>query len=71
MMIQRSARGQAVPERTEPMGREAFERIDHTEIRWLGNAGALINSRGTTIMTDPVLSGFDMPLLIEIGRAHV
>lgn len=70
MMIQRSARGQAVPERTEPMGREAFERIDHTEIRWLGNAGALINSRGTTIMTDPVLSGFDMPLLIEMPIAE-
>jgi L-ascorbate metabolism protein UlaG (beta-lactamase superfamily) len=28
-------------------------------------AGFLINSRGTTIMIDPLLEGFDMPLLID------
>ena len=43
-----------------------MEKILGQQFRWLGNAGALINSRGTTIMIDPVLSGFDMPLLIEI-----
>ena len=45
---------------------EAFKKIDYTEIRWLGNAGAFINSRGTTIMIDPLLIGFDMPLLIDM-----
>ena len=29
-------------------------------------AGFLINSRGTTLMIDPLLEGFDMPLLIEM-----
>lgn len=29
-------------------------------------AGFLINSHGTTIMVDPLLEGFDMPLLIEM-----
>ena len=57
---------QAAAPKTQHFGKEAFGRIDGTEIRWLGNAGALINSRGTTIMVDPVLSGFDMPLLIEM-----
>lgn len=51
---------------TKPFGEEAFAPSNRTVIRWLGNAGALINSRGTTIMIDPVLSGFDMPLLIDV-----
>ena len=57
---------QAKAPETKPFGKEAFTSLDGTVIRWLGNAGALINSRGTTIMIDPVLSGFDMPLLIDI-----
>ena len=32
-------------------------------------AGVLINSRGTTLMVDPLLRGFDMPLLIEMPLA--
>ena len=32
-------------------------------------AGFLVNSRGTTIMVDPLLREFDMPLLIEIPIA--
>lgn len=59
-------KGQAVPEKTELIQMEAFEKINRTEIRWLGNGGAMINSRGTVIMIDPVLSGFDMPLLIQV-----
>lgn len=70
LSAQYNAKGQAVPDKTQPFGAEAFAAIDHTEIRWLGGAGALINSRGTTIMIDPVLSGFDMPLLIEIPIAE-
>lgn len=57
---------QIVAPKTQHFGKEAFGAIDGTEIRWLGNSGALINSRGTTIMLDPVLSGFDMPLLIDM-----
>ncbi len=44
---------------------EAFVPSEQTVIRWLGGAGFFINSRGTTFMVDPVLKGFDMPLLIE------
>ncbi|MBQ2656693.1 MAG: MBL fold metallo-hydrolase [Erysipelotrichaceae bacterium] len=57
---------QARPEKTVHIEKEAFDRIGNTEIRWLGGAGAMINSRGTIIMIDPVLSGFDMPLLIDM-----
>lgn len=66
MAVRKNEKGQAVPERTEHIRQGAFERIGHTEIRWLGNAGAMINSRGTVLMVDPVLSGFDMPLLIQV-----
>lgn len=57
---------QAIAPKTIAFGKEAFGKIDDTEIRWLGNAGAFINSRGTTLMIDPLLKGFDMPLLIEM-----
>ena len=59
-------KGQAVPEKVVPIAGGAFETKNVTEIYWLGNAGALINSRGTTFVIDPVLSGFDMPLLIDV-----
>ena len=32
-------------------------------------AGFLINSRGTTLMVDPLLGGFDMPVMIEFPIA--
>jgi L-ascorbate metabolism protein UlaG (beta-lactamase superfamily) len=38
-------------------------------LRWLGMAGWLINSRGTTLMVDPLLDGFDMPIMIEMPLA--
>jgi L-ascorbate metabolism protein UlaG (beta-lactamase superfamily) len=34
-------------------------------LRWLGMAEFLLNSRGTTIMIDPLLGDFGMPVLIE------
>lgn len=46
-------------------GAEAFQPQDHTTVRWLAGAGALINCRGTILMIDPVLKGFDMPLLVD------
>lgn len=58
--------GQAIPPATQPFGAAAFDPSATTELRWLGMAGFLINSRGTTLMIDPVLSGFDMPLLIDL-----
>lgn len=56
---------QAKPPKTQPIGSEAFESSNHTTIYWLGMAGFLVNTRGTTFMVDPVLGEFDMPLLID------
>lgn len=54
---------------TKHFDREAFNSSQTTTIRWLGMAGFFINSQGTTLMVDPVLKGFDMPLLIEMPIA--
>lgn len=56
---------QAKAPKTQAFGSEAFGKSKNTTIRWLGMAGFLINSRGTTFMVDPLLEGFDMPLLID------
>ena len=56
----------AVAPKTKSFGKEAFNKSKDTVIRWLGNAGVMINSRGTCIMIDPLLKGFDMPLLIDM-----
>jgi len=37
---------QAKAPETKPFGKEAFTPLGGTVIRWLGNAGALINSKG-------------------------
>lgn len=59
-------KGQAIPPQTQAFGKEAFFPTRNTVIRWLGNAGFFINSRGTCLMVDPLLVGFDMPLLIDV-----
>lgn len=56
---------QARAPHTQTFGAEAFGPSKQTTIRWLGFAGFLVNSRGTTFMVDPVLEGFDMPVLID------
>jgi L-ascorbate metabolism protein UlaG (beta-lactamase superfamily) len=56
---------QATAPPTQPFGKEAFQPSKSTTIRWLGMAGFLVNSRGTTFMIDPLLEGYDMPLLRE------
>ena len=56
---------QAIAYGGENIHKEAFDSMDTTVVRWLGNGGAMINSRGTCIMIDPLLKGFDMPLLVE------
>lgn len=63
--IIKNEKGQAVAPQSVLFAKEAFQKISHTEIRWLGGAGIMINSHGTNIMIDPVLEGFDMPLLYE------
>lgn len=66
MSIIRNEKGQAMPAKTIPIGNLAFAPLDCTKVYWLGNASILINSRGTTLMIDPLLKGFDMPLLIDM-----
>ncbi|MBK8291395.1 MAG: MBL fold metallo-hydrolase [Flammeovirgaceae bacterium] len=56
---------QAKAPQTQPFGKEAFAPSKTTTLRWLGMAGFLINSRGTTMMVDPLLEGYDMPLLMD------
>ena len=63
--VRYTEKGQAYPSSIQRFGKEAFAKSNNTVIRWLGSAGFLINSRGTSIMVDPMLVGFDMPLLIQ------
>ena len=56
---------QAKAAATQPFGAKAFGKSKKTTLRWLGMAGFLINSRGTTFMVDPLLEGFDMPMMID------
>jgi L-ascorbate metabolism protein UlaG (beta-lactamase superfamily) len=57
---------QAIPPQTVFFHQDAFQQNETTVLRWLGNSGLLINSRGTCVLVDPVLEGFDMPLLIDM-----
>ncbi|MGN0708285.1 MAG: MBL fold metallo-hydrolase [Faecalibacterium sp.] len=66
MELFKSARGQVMPGPTRKLSREDFAQRSDTAVTWLGNAGVLLNSRGTTLMIDPLLQDFDMPLLIEM-----
>lgn len=58
---------QARAPRTQPM--DAADAVstnrEGTTLWWLGMAGFLINSRGTSVMVDPLLQEFDMPILID------
>jgi L-ascorbate metabolism protein UlaG (beta-lactamase superfamily) len=56
---------QAKAPKTQPIGADAFAASRQTTIRWLGSAGFFVNSRGTTLMIDPLLEGFDMPIMID------
>ena len=60
---------QAKAPKTRPFGTKAFKPSGKTTLRWLGMAGFFINSRGTTIMVDPLLEGFDMPIMIDFPIA--
>jgi L-ascorbate metabolism protein UlaG (beta-lactamase superfamily) len=60
---------QARAPETQAFDRTAFDASGGTTLRWLGMAGFLINGRGTTIMIDPLLEGFDMPIMIDMPIA--
>ena len=64
--IELSEKGQALAPATKRINASAFKNNNTCEIYWLGGGGAMINSYGTIIMIDPVLAGFDMPLLREV-----
>ncbi len=66
MKINKSEAGQAIAPLTQAIKEEAFEKISQTEVRWLSSAGIMINAHGTTLMIDPLLEGFDMPLLVDM-----
>lgn len=65
----KNEKGQAVAKKSIRMSAKDFEKKDGTSVYWLGGGGAMINSYGTIIMIDPVLEGFDMPLLIDMPIA--
>lgn len=65
MNVRKNAKGQAMPAGVYPIAPSAFAPCEGTTVRWLGGAGVMINSRGTTLMIDPLLEGFDMPVLFE------
>ena len=62
----KNQKGQAVAGPVIKMNAEYFHENEGTEITWMGNASLLINSHQTQIMIDPLLEGFDMPLLIDM-----
>lgn len=62
-------KNQAKAPPTQVFGAEAFRVGNTTTLRWLGMAGYFINSRGTTMMIDPLLGGFDMPVMIKFPIA--
>lgn len=64
--IDLNEKGQAIAPPTQRIQEKDFLSNDKTEIRWLSSAGIMINSHGTTLMIDPLLEGFDIPLLVEM-----
>lgn len=58
-------KGQAQAAKTVHLTKKDFENNGHIGIYWLGGGGAMVNAFGTVILIDPLLEGFDMPLLID------
>lgn len=64
--MMKSERGQAIPKETVLIDKSAFKDNGNTAIYWLGEAGVMVNSRGTVIFIDPILSV--MPASILPGK---
>lgn len=62
----KNEKGQSVAPKTVKMTKDDFAKKDGTSVYWLGGGGVMVNSYGTVIMIDPLLEGFDMPLLIDM-----
>ena len=45
MTVYKSEKGQAMPGPVQPILPENFEPIGHTELRWLGGGGVMLNCR--------------------------
>ena len=59
-------KGQAVAPQSQSITKQDFLSDQETRIYWLGGAGIMIHSQQTNIMIDPVLEGFDIPLLYQV-----
>lgn len=66
MNILKNEKGQALAPKSIPIRKDSFKSDNQTAIYWLGGAGIMIHSHDTNIMIDPVLEGFDIPLLYEV-----
>ncbi len=62
---EKNKNGQALAPPTQRMSPSAFGTNQNCEIYWLGGGGVMLNCCGTVLMIDPLLGGFDMPLLRE------
>lgn len=66
MKIYKNEKGQALACESQKIKKEQFQNNQETHIYWLGGGGVMIHSHQTNLMIDPVLEGFDMPLLYKI-----
>lgn len=57
---------QAKAPATQAFGGKAFGPSKVTTARWLGAGGLFLNSRGTTMMLDPLLEDFHMSMIIQM-----
>ncbi|WP_305084853.1 hypothetical protein [uncultured Dubosiella sp.] len=53
--IEKNAKGQAVAPAAVPMTKKEFETDGQTRVYWLGGGGAMIHSRDTNVLIDPIL----------------
>ena len=65
----KSLKGQAIPNETIQIPPEAFLDNNDTSLYWLGEAGVMVNSHGTILLIDPVIS--IMPASIVPGKGWV
>ena len=66
MYIHKNEKGQAVVSKSHHILKTQFQENQETAIYWLGGGGIFVHSHQTNVMIDPVLEGFDMPLLYEV-----